>query len=103
MKRLVAWLESLSLDLRLAVRNLRKSPDFLMVVVLSLALGIGANSTIFSVMDVLLLRPLPVRCFTDGSAHVSGGCARAHPDRLPGLLHPRAAGHEGRSDGRVAV
>ena len=59
MKRLIAWLESISLDFRLAVRSLRKSPGFVTVVVLSLALGIGANSTIFSVLDVLLLRPLP--------------------------------------------
>jgi putative ABC transport system permease protein len=55
----MAWLESVSLDLRLAVRSLRKSPSFVTVVVLSLALGIGANSTIFSVLDVLLLRSLP--------------------------------------------
>jgi putative ABC transport system permease protein len=58
-KQTLAWLESLSQDLRLSVRSLRKSPAFLAVVVLSLGLGIGANSTIFSVMDVLLLRPLP--------------------------------------------
>ena len=59
MKRLIVWLESLSRDLRLAVRSLRKSPGFLSIVVLSLALGIGANSTIFSVMDTLLFRPMP--------------------------------------------
>ena len=59
MKRLIAWLESISLDFRLAVRSLGKSPGFVTVVVLSLALGIGANSTIFSVFDVLLLQPLP--------------------------------------------
>ena len=46
-------------DLQLAFRNLRKSPGFLIVVVLSLALGIGANSTIFSAMDVAFYRPLP--------------------------------------------
>ena len=59
MKQTLAWFESLSQDARLAVRSLRKSPAFLAVVILSLGLGIGANSTIFSVMDVLLLRPLP--------------------------------------------
>src|ERR1700742_5080819 len=52
-------LENLLQDLHFAFRNLRKSPGFLAVVVLSLALGIGANSTIFSVMDALLYRPLP--------------------------------------------
>jgi putative ABC transport system permease protein len=46
-------------DLQFAIRNLRKSPGFLAVVILSLALGIGANSTIFSVLDAALYRPLP--------------------------------------------
>src|SRR5215469_14364399 len=59
MTQTLAWFETLSQDLRLSVRGLRKSPAFLAVVTLSLGLGIGANSTIFSVMDVLLLRPLP--------------------------------------------
>jgi putative ABC transport system permease protein len=59
MKRALAWSETLLQDLRLAVRSLRKSPVFVAVVMLSLGLGIGANSTIFSVLDVLLLRSLP--------------------------------------------
>ena len=54
-----ALVEKLSQDFRLAVGSLRKSPAFLAVVTLSLALGIGANSTIFSVIDTLLYRPLP--------------------------------------------
>src|SRR5271169_2570773 len=58
MRQSLAWLETLGQDLRLATRSLRKSPGFLAIVVLSLALGIGANSTIFSVIDTLLYRPL---------------------------------------------
>src|SRR6266403_5048587 len=51
--------ETVAADIRVAVRSLLKNPGFLVVVVVSLALGIAANSTIFSVLDTLLYRPLP--------------------------------------------
>src|SRR5258708_6122080 len=57
----VGWVEDLVGDLRYAVRTLRRSPSFTPSVVFSLALGIGANTAMFSVMDGLMLRMLPVR------------------------------------------
>jgi predicted permease len=52
---------TLALDLRFAIRTLRKAPVFVTVAVLSLALGIGANTAIFTLVDQILLRLLPVK------------------------------------------
>jgi predicted permease len=54
-------LDTLSQDLRYGVRTLWKSPAFTLIVTLSLGLGIGANTALFSLVDDLLLRSLPVR------------------------------------------
>ncbi|HLK18938.1 MAG TPA: hypothetical protein VKT81_08275, partial [Bryobacteraceae bacterium] len=54
-------MSTLGQDVRYAIRTFKKSPFFFAVAVLSLALGIGANTAIFTLVDQLLLRLLPVK------------------------------------------
>src|ERR1700721_1531340 len=70
------WLESLVQDVRYGLRQLRKSPGFAFVAILSLTLGIGANTAIFTLLNAILLRPLPVQKPSElvlfGNGHAQG-------------------------------
>jgi predicted permease len=76
-ERLGNWLHSVIFDCRYGLRQLRKNPGFAVAAVLTLALGIGANTAIFSMVDTLMFRPLPVH----------------NPRELAFLAFPRDASH----------
>ena len=56
---IVGWLETSAQDARFGLRTLRKSPGFAAITILTLALGIGANTALFSALEALIFRPLP--------------------------------------------
>ena len=58
--RSFAWLEDLRRDLRQAARTLRRSPGFTVIAVFSLGLGIGVNTTFFTILNAIVLRGLPI-------------------------------------------
>jgi len=67
-------------DVRYALRTMRKSPLFVLFVVLTLALGIGANTTVFTVINTLILNPLPVRNPGELAA-IAGGDTTSGPPK----------------------
>jgi predicted permease len=75
-------MQTLYQDLRFSLRTLAKSPAFSAIAILTLALGIGANTAIFSIANVFLFRPLPVKDADRLAVIAIQSSAKADPDRV---------------------
>jgi len=79
------WLAGIGRDMRLSLRTVRSAPAFALTAILTLALGIGANTAVFSIVNALLFRPLPVN---DAGHLVVLATSRAPSSTLRGLSYP---------------
>ena len=79
-------MDDLHRDLRYAGRMMRMNPVFVLVVVLTLGLGIGANTTVFSVINTLILNPMPVREPSELVAVASVGAGAAEVEHADAAL-----------------
>jgi predicted permease len=98
---ILEWLDSAFRDARFGLRQIRRTPALALAVVLSLAIGIGANTAIFSLVDAALLRPLPVHdpdalrivvwtndSFPKDATNINGYLRRISPTRFEGSSVP---------------
>ncbi len=93
-------METLWQDVRFALRMLAKSPGFTAVAILTLALGIGANTAIFSVVDAFLLRPLPVQ----NADRLTVIAVQTGPDSIPAeVSYPDYRDYRDQSDAFTAI
>jgi len=118
---IIEWLDSALRDARYGLRQLRRTPALTLAVVLSLAIGIGANTAIFSLVDAAILRPLPVRDpdalriiewtnegFPPGAENHNGdirpiGGGRRQGSSVPAFLHRRLAREQTSFDAVIGI
>jgi predicted permease len=118
---IIEWLDSALRDARYGLRQLRRTPALTLAVVLSLAIGIGANTAIFSLVDAAILRPLPVRDaeslriiewtnegFPPGAENHNGdirpiGGGRRQGSSVPAFLHRRLAREQTLFDAVIGI
>jgi predicted permease len=94
---IIQWLDSVVQDVRYGLRQIRKTPVLVIAVVLSLTIGVGANTAIFSLVDAAILRPLPVKDpdslrivewtndgFPEGVTNINGDFKRIAGGRVQG-------------------